>query len=98
MTDDDLKSLALDFRDQMVGIDLLRAVFQAGAASRDAEIADLTKQRDELLDVVKHLIDEAKLTSSQYELCRRAVNIHALPVYALGVGADAPRPKRKYTR
>lgn len=41
MTDDDLKSLALDFRDQMVGIDLLRAVFQAGAASRDAEIAEL---------------------------------------------------------
>jgi hypothetical protein len=38
MTDDDLKSLALDFRDQMVGIDLLRAVFQAGAASRDADI------------------------------------------------------------
>jgi hypothetical protein len=52
--------------------------FKAGAASRDAEVADLTKQRDELLDVVKHLIDEAKLTSSQYELCRRAVNIHAL--------------------
>lgn len=41
MTDDDLKSLALDFRDQMVGIDLLRAVFQAGAASRDAEIHHL---------------------------------------------------------
>lgn len=41
MTDDDLKSLALDFRDQMVGIDLLRAVFQAGAASRDTEIHHL---------------------------------------------------------
>ena len=46
MTDDDLKSLALDFRDQMVGIDLLRAVFQAGAASRDAEVVSLTNQRD----------------------------------------------------
>ena len=51
------------------------------------EIVTLRKQRDELnrlcefnektmqflLDVINHIIDEAKLTSSQYELCRQAI-------------------------
>lgn len=31
------------------------------------------KQRDNLLDVVKHLIDEVPMTSSQYELCRQTI-------------------------
>ena len=61
MTDDDLKSLALDFRDQMVGIDLLRAVFQAGAASRDAEIAELVGV---LGNVTAHLVAAHSLLSS----------------------------------
>lgn len=60
MTDDDLKSLALDFRDQMVGIDLLRAVFQAGAASRDAEIAELVGV---LGNVTTHLVAAHSLLS-----------------------------------
>ena len=48
---------------------------------------DLTKQRDDLnrlcefnektmqfmLDVINHIVSEAKLTSSQYELCRQAI-------------------------
>ena len=51
------------------------------------EIVSLRKQRDELnrlcefnektmqflLDVINHIVDEAKLTSSQYELCRQAI-------------------------
>ena len=31
------------------------------------------KQRDELLDVINHIVNEVKLTSSQYELCRQAI-------------------------
>ena len=37
------------------------------------QVADLEKQRDELLDTIQHVIDEARLTSSQYELCRQAI-------------------------
>lgn len=51
-----------------------KAMQEAGATSRDAEIAELTKQRDDLRDCVQHLVDEAKLTSSQYELCRMVLS------------------------
>lgn len=33
----------------------------------------IKKQRDFAADVIQHLIDEAKLTDAQYELCRQAL-------------------------
>lgn len=57
------------------------------AAANPQAVLEIIKQRDELnrlcefnektmqflLDVINHIVDEAKLTSSQYELCRQAI-------------------------
>ena len=37
------------------------------------ELLHVIRQRDELLDVINHIVNEVKLTSSQYELCRQAL-------------------------
>jgi hypothetical protein len=65
--------MSLEGKSMREQLDYMRGNAKKSRSDFIAEINSLERELVFTRDVIRHLVDEAKLTSSQYELCRQAL-------------------------